>query len=333
MLARVALAFFSIGRDVEGAENAARLMEVGHAMAVETGLANGTAKVSVWQPVLALSGLAGAGGPDVDSLGALALPVIAPEGRGGVLARVRAARDNANAVRDLLPSDLWEAVNEIHLEVADWTEERLDQAGVYAFCRSVRRASHLVHGVADQVMCHDESWQFLRLGRSLERAMGQIRLLDASVRATLVARTKKGPEAEFRALRALLASAAAYYDFMRNVSVVLEADAVAEYLVMEGLSPRSIRSALNEVHDSLSALGVAGAIPASSAAVALARAARADLDAAGSIAADARLRALLETLLDRCAGIEAAIDADCFARSPDGLRGALHAQAEHQTQN
>ncbi|MEW6581250.1 MAG: alpha-E domain-containing protein [Actinomycetota bacterium] len=333
MLARVALAFFSIGRDVEGAESLARLMEVGHAMAVETGLANGTAQASVWQPVMALSGLGGGAPPAVDALGALALPVIAPEGRGGVQARVRAARDHANAVRDLLPTDLWESLNEIHLEIADWSEERLDQAGVYAFCRSVRRAANLVHGVADQMMCHDEGWQFLRLGRSLERAAGQTRLLDATVRAGLAARSATGPEAEVRALRALLSSAGAYYDFMRKVSVSIEPDAVAHYLVMEARSPRSIRCALNEVHDSLAALAAAGAIPAGSAALGAARAACGDLDAAGDVAADARLRALLETVLARCDGIGAAIDTDCFARSPDGLRGALHAQAEHQTQN
>lgn len=332
MLARVALAFFSIGQEVEGAENMARMMEVGHAMAIESGLANGTAHQSVWQPVMSLSGIS-PGALAVESLGALSLPVIAPAGRGGVQARVKSARDHANGVRDLLPSDLWESLNEIHLEIADWTEERLDQAGVYAFCRSVRHAVHLVHGVADQVMCHDECWQFMRLGRSLERCMGQARLLDASVRATLVARTSQGPEAELRALRALLSSAAAYYDFMRKVSTSLEADAVAEYLVMEGRSPRSIRFAMAEVHDSLTALAAAGAIPATGNALSLSRAARSDLDAADPVAADSRLRGLLETILKRCEGIEASIDADCFARSPDGIRGALHAQAEHQTQN
>ncbi len=51
-------------------------------------------------------------------------------------------------------------------------------AGPHRFCDAIKFGSHRFHGVTDATLPHDEGWQFLHIGWSLERAEMTSRLVD-----------------------------------------------------------------------------------------------------------------------------------------------------------
>ena len=51
-------------------------------------------------------------------------------------------------------------------------------AGPHRFCDKIKFGTHRFHGVTDATLAHDEGWQFLRIGWSLERAEMTSRLVD-----------------------------------------------------------------------------------------------------------------------------------------------------------
>lgn len=328
MLLRVAQALLAIGRDVERAGIRARLLEVGQGMMLEGGRANGSAGVAVWEPVVAVAGSGDPAAAEARTL--VRFLALSPDGPASVLGCIRSARTQANTVRDHLPTDLWEVINEAHLDLGEWSGTRLDHAGVYGFCRRARHASHLLEGVADQVMRRGPVWRLLRMGRFLERARAQAALLDAvlPVRGGR-AQSPISPDEEARYWRGVLDASSAYEAFLDAGMAQATPGAVTDFLVRDADFPRSLRFALSQIRASLAGLASDGAIPR---------------DAPVADPIDGLLTALDEPMAERIAVVIGAVPGACatveeslvgrpltFHRSPSG--SAAHAQAAHQTQN
>ena len=52
-----------------------------------------------------------------------------------IAACLNRARENARSVRDRLPTEVWEGINDAWLELIEWPPERITRDGVYPFCR------------------------------------------------------------------------------------------------------------------------------------------------------------------------------------------------------
>jgi uncharacterized alpha-E superfamily protein len=330
MLARVAGALLAVGRDVERAGTWARLIEVGQGMMLEGGRANGSAGTAVWEPVVTVAHAGGAAVAEARNL--VRFLALAPEGAVSVVGCARSARDRASTVREHLPADLWEAINEAYLDLGEWTGERLDHTGVYAFCRTARRASHLVQGVADQVMRRDAAWQLLRSGRFLERARAQAVLLrSVADRQATHPDPPAPPVIESRYWRGVLDASMAYEAFLELGSGIVAPDAVAAFLVRDAAFPRSIRFSLLQVRSALLGLMDHGAIPPAAPAVARIDDLVSWLDEAPPAGAD--LTTVLDAVPVTCDAIEAAIVDGRMSHRGRPTHDPVHAQAAHQTQN
>lgn len=86
-----------------------------------------------------------------------------------------AARENARRARETVSSGLWESLNTTYYGL---NQHRKDVVGTYRFCNWVLERTAMVSGLADTTVSHDESWLFLVLGRSLERADMTARMLS-----------------------------------------------------------------------------------------------------------------------------------------------------------
>lgn len=336
MLARVAESLYWTARAVERADTYSRLLEVSHAMTLERVDADGDGRVTVWEPLVEITG-------DLDRFlethrraderSVAWFLSFSPANPNSVLSCVRRARQNAHGVRDLLSTDVWEALNGLHLELRSWPPGRITREGVHPFCRLVRRASHLLQGLIDQGMCHDSSWEFLQLGRYLERAERSARLLE--VKYHLIAPNDPGVMApiDLHQWRSLLRSSGADEAFLRVEAGLGSPGAIARFLVTDASFPRSVAFSLDQVARAAESLVAMGAIRAGAAPTAMIARARAELDDEGGFPGNGRLAGLLDRVQRRCNEIDRAIAATCFAypSSPEG--GAQRAQAARQAQN
>jgi uncharacterized alpha-E superfamily protein len=107
--------------------------------------------------------------------------------KSSVVSCIIAARENARQVREQISTEQWQKLNSLYIEVTRPEVKRAMQIeatadngeGPTAFLQSMMEAVHQFQGVTDSTMSHGEGWQFIQVGRYLERAAGTSRLLEA----------------------------------------------------------------------------------------------------------------------------------------------------------
>jgi uncharacterized alpha-E superfamily protein len=240
MLSRIAESLFWIGRYVERAEDTARILEVQTQLMVEDPTVDVPTTCS---SVLAIMGVPVSPGEVVGThelLQRLAYDAASPA---SIHATLRAAREVARRARETLSTSMWEAVNTTWRALPNGRFGTMAPPVAFAW---VRDRAALINGTADATMPRDEGWQFLMLGRSIERADMTARLVAAASLSTSSAWTTS------------LRACGGYESFLRTYKG-LETDRVAaEFLVLDRLFPRSVVFALSRAEQCLQNLEASG---------------------------------------------------------------------------
>jgi uncharacterized alpha-E superfamily protein len=242
VLSRIAESMFWIGRYVERAEDTARILDVQTQLILEDPSVEET---ETCRNLLLVMGIPAEDGEVVDVAELLRRLAYDPTSGTSIAACLVAARESARRARETLSTTLWEAIN---------TSYRAIPSGQFAATRPpytfrwVRDRAALINGHADSTMSRDEGWQFLVLGRSIERADMTARLVAS---AALVAT----PDTWVTTLRAC----GGHEAFLR-VHKGIESDReTAQFLLLDRLFPRSVISALERAELCLRNLEAAGA--------------------------------------------------------------------------
>jgi uncharacterized alpha-E superfamily protein len=253
MLARVAQTLFLVARDLERAETTARLLEVTQAMDLEAEHSTGEGGwVTLVRSTSDLEAFrASYGQVDESSVGwHLTLGDDNPDAITWLVAR---ARERARSVRNRLPSEVWEALNALHLELGGWTPGRIARQGLYGFCELVRERIYLVLGLIDISMRRDDHWTFMRLGRFLERVTLTCRMLVARAAELGPIDPALGAPLELHRWSALLHAAQADEAYT-SMNPGISAESVLRFLVLDDRFPRSVRFSLEAVAECLASL-------------------------------------------------------------------------------
>ena len=246
LLSRVADALYWINRYLERAEHTARLV----AVAVDVGLGRGGADGGAIRRLYGSLGLPPAAGvAQIASFADAAL--FDRASHNSVVACVAGARENARQVREEISSDMWEQLNGLFLRV----RQMQDEAGArpHFTARLIIEGIHLFQGITDATMGHGEGWQYLQVGRYIERAGSTSALLDAFITDT------SDPDAAFAPLDrvewvALLRACSALEAYSRFYTADVRPERVAEFLLLSEEFPRSVRFAAARVEAAMLAL-------------------------------------------------------------------------------
>lgn len=272
LLSRVADALYWISRYLERAEHTARLADV----AADLGLDGAAAhEARAIERLYASLGLAA---PD-DPGAMLNTVLFDTSNRISVAACVTAARENARQVREEISSDMWEQINALFLRVRQMREDGAWSGRTHYIARSIIEGVHLFAGTTDATMQHGEGWQFLQVGRYLERATATATLLDAFVGSDAAAAAGSMPQPFDQAdWVALLRSCSALEGYCRQYTADVRPARVTEFLLLDAECPRPIRFAATRVETALHAFAQHGARGPGSRAARLAGRLRASLD-------------------------------------------------------
>lgn len=238
MLSRIAESLFWIGRYVERADDTARILDAHLQLLLEDPWVE---EDLACRSLLAVMGAAApADGVDVgrqDVLDTLAYARTSPGAIAGALA---AARENARRAREVLSSEVWEALN------TTWNAlpVRTSRGTAPDFFAWARARAALVGGVIDAATPRDSTHQFIVLGRSIERADMTARLI-----ATRAVAGSAAP-----GWTTMLRSCGAHEAYLRTYRG-READRLAaEFLLLDPVFPRSVLYSLVRAETCLSAL-------------------------------------------------------------------------------
>lgn len=285
MLSRVADALFWMSRYLERAEQIARLLDVSFHQELDLfgpgaeteelhdvltilqaapGREAGNAAVSNGA---ARNGTRNGAGPAAD------VPDEAPEhgsGVGDVFIRhwltfdlenpnsivscVNKARNNARSIRGTISTPMWRELNKLYWTLRDPEFSSRAMDSPHDFYGAVEEGSHLLQGACDATLVRDEGWQFIQLGKYLERADKTLRILDAKQQR--LHQPVEAVELPFGHLRwaAVLKSCLGHEAYTRRFLSRVEPERVIEFLLLHGEFPRSVRFSLESAARALESL-------------------------------------------------------------------------------
>lgn len=241
MLSRTADHLYWMSRYTERAENLARLLDVTHQMSLVPKSVE--AENQNWGAILALNSLEARFAESYDEVNAenvLRFMVTDPNNISSIVSCLRAARENAHAVRGTLTSETWESCNMTWLEVRNQKFEQITSTGIGQFFEWVKLRSALIRGVTFGTMLQDEAQHFIRLGGYLERADNTARILD--VKYHVLDGHADDDASDFYQWGALLRSLSAFEVYRKVYRDVITPARVAELLMLRLDMPRSLHA-------------------------------------------------------------------------------------------
>ena len=329
MLARVAQTLYWTARDLERAAAIARALEISHAASLEGAFQNGAGQTHIWEPVVRIAGdptsfLTGHRRADERSVSwYLTLSEANPD---SVVACLRRARERIRSIRSRLPTEMFEVISSGEITSRAWTAQRLAREGLFAFCHQVHGHVAAVDGIVDRTVRRDEYWQFLRLGRHLERAVQIARLLTVHNGLIAVGDERAQGIGDWRTLLKLASS---YEAYLRVALPGRDGPTPMAFLLLDRQLPSSVAFCLDEIAagiDELRSLNVPATAATPKAAVSAA------LRAAATAAQTQSVEYGLGRLQTRLTDIHEAV-ASIFLPDEEFAGGAVHAQAVRQAQN
>jgi uncharacterized alpha-E superfamily protein len=282
MLSRTADHLYWMARYTERAENTARMLDVNY----QTSLLpqSDDAAEQGWRGTLSISELISGFEKKHDRFNAdnvMDFMVRDDSNPSSIVSCLRAARENARAVRGTLTTEVWETQNQTWLEFNRLLRDGMVKRDPSTVFEWVKFRSHLSRGVTVGTMLQDEALHFMRIGTFLERADNTARLLDVKFHAltsefygagtmfqSMGGMTQAmGPsgmtqtmardqqEYDFYHWSAILRSVSGFEVYRKVYRNVIRPEKVAELLILRPDMPRSLACCMCEVVTNLRCVG------------------------------------------------------------------------------
>jgi uncharacterized alpha-E superfamily protein len=262
MLSRTADHLFWMSRYTERAENTARMLDVNY----QASLLPQTSEMALmgWQGLLSISELQTLYTQlhgEITPQKVMDFMVKDEDNASSIVSCLKAARENARAVRGTLTTEVWETLNQTWLEVKRMIADGEFENDPGQFLEWVKFRSHLSRGVTIGTMLMDEALHFMRLGTFLERSDNTARLVDVKFHALqggkmgqgefFGATVDKDQEYDFYHWSAILRSVSGFEIYRKVYRDVIKPERVAELLILRHDMPRSLHASLNGVVENL----------------------------------------------------------------------------------
>jgi uncharacterized alpha-E superfamily protein len=245
MLSRVADSLYWMSRYLERAEHTARVINVQLDLMLEMGSESDD---SVWSRTRRALGIEKGDIPEgmqmTDAL------ISNPQSRASIVTCINLARENARQVREQISSEMWEQLNMLFLEVKRTGRGQIKD--MRDFLEAIKQGSHLFQGITDATMTHGEGWQFIQVGRYLERAGLVSALVDVHFREF---DSLEVPVTEHLEWIGLLKSCTAFEAYCKAYTADLQPVRIAEFLLLHAQFPHSIRFSADALEKALKEIG------------------------------------------------------------------------------
>lgn len=242
MLSRVADSIYWMSRYIERADNVARFIDVNLNLMLDLPLGS----AQQWQPLVNTTGdheeFAKRYGAATQQ-NVIQFLTFDADNPNSILSCLRAARESARSVREIISSEMWEQLNKFYLMVTSAGANPQILADPHEFFSAVRMSSHLFVGVTEATMTHGEGWHFIRLGRMLERADKTSRILDVKYFILLPTVAHVGTTFDDLQWAAVLRSASAF-EMYRKLHGRIGPRRIVDFLLLNAEFPRAIHHCL-----------------------------------------------------------------------------------------
>jgi uncharacterized alpha-E superfamily protein len=256
MLSRVADSLYWMSRYLERAENTVRQLDVTMSLMLDPG---GASVESRWDRLLSSlvdpAGLEWNG--DFESMAHTLIFDSALSA--SVTFCVNAARENARQVREEISSEQWQRLNRLFHQVRSPQAEAQFRTSVGDLMATIVDGIHLFKGVSDTTMIHGQGWQFIRLGRYLERAYSTATLLEVYQPDLFCVPEREQLGYQYLEQVGLLRCCTAFEAYCQVYTADISADRILEFLLLNRDFPHAIRYSVDCIRSAVDAIQRSGA--------------------------------------------------------------------------
>ena len=263
ILSRVADGLYWMGRYLERAENATRLLLVTEELSTEVlGLDEELARAE-WESLAEIFP-----GPPLPAerpdrpmrpaaLTAMSLAAlsVSPTHPSSVHFSLKKARDNARTVREALTVEVFVNLNETYQDLEAQAKRKItDPTTFRAALSEAQRGILATVGAIESTLTRDPSWLFLKLGESLERVFRTATVLRIKLPGLIQPEPKLDLPLVYTRWRGLLRGLSSLENYRQVSGARFEPLEVLHFLLFHPSAPRSLHSGVAAVKDGLDRL-------------------------------------------------------------------------------
>lgn len=253
MLSRVAENLYWLGRYVERAENTGRVVNVNANLLMDLpkGIAPG------WRPLIEISGameLYTELYADFEERNVVRFLVGELQNPGSIISSLSSARENARTIRDIIPREAWELINELYLYARDNIQSGISKRHRFDYLKRIIRGVQTLDGLLIGTMSADAGHGFLRTGKNLERGDMTTRIIDVRSASLLPEEISDlRPFANIQWI-SVLKSLTAYQMYRQHVQARVRRKDALYFLLLDDEFPRAFYRCVSQVDEALAAL-------------------------------------------------------------------------------
>src|SRR5580692_3424286 len=238
MLSRVADSLYWMSRYLERAENTVRQLDVTMSLMLDPGGASAEIR---WQRLVASLGNPADLEWDGDFDSMARKLVFDAENHASVTYSIDFARENARQVREEISSEQWQRLNRLYHQIHAPAAQIQFGVNLSDFLASIIDGIHLFKGVSDTTMIHGQGWQFIRLGRYLERCYSTATLLEVFQPELLSVPEREHSGYQYLEQVGLLRCCTAFEAYCQVYTADISPEQIVEFLLLNKDFPHAIR--------------------------------------------------------------------------------------------
>tara|TARA_R110002072_G_scaffold3830_8_gene27412 strand:- start:2122 stop:3063 length:942 start_codon:yes stop_codon:yes gene_type:complete len=171
-----------------------------------------------------------------------------------IRASIRLTRENARTTREILPNDAWVLINELDLFIKNNKDQGIKREGRHKFLQDITAICHQLTGALASSMSVDTAYNFIELGRKLERADMTTRIVDVGCLSLINPEMEGINEYEDILWMNVLRSLAGYQMYRQHVQDRVNGEDVVDFLITNQNFPRAVSHCLQKASDSCQSL-------------------------------------------------------------------------------
>ncbi len=254
MLARTVESVYWLSRYLERAENTARIIGVNTNLLLDLpgGIAPG------WLPLVDISGNRaefdkqhGGKATRGEERDVVTFLIADKSNPGSICSSLHYARENARTLREILPTEAWELLNEFIGDCTRNVESAINKRTRFEFLKRIVITLQTIGGILDGTMNRNDAYTFSHLGRNVERADMTSRIVDVRSAQLLPAETPELRPFESVQWMSVLKSLSGYQMYRLRMRTRVKRTDVLQFLLRDDQFPRSCQFCLMQLERSL----------------------------------------------------------------------------------
>ena len=246
MLSRVANHIYWMERYLERAENTARLIQVNTHLLLDL-----PRNVTLgWEPIIDMLSFRDVFYDlykEADEKSVIKFMVTDTNNPGSIINCLAAVRENARIIREIIPSEAWEQINNLYIAAKADGQSVLTRRHRFNCLHRIIVANQTITGLLGGTMLRGEGYAFLRLGRHLERTDMTSRIIDVRSASLLPDLSPEQSAFENIQWMGVLKSLTAYQMYRQEMRIRINRADVLEFLINNKQFPRSLQHGLMQI--------------------------------------------------------------------------------------